>query len=110
MEPKDIKGGYDRLAQLMSACNSMAIFRRFATLYVENILYLQADLARLEAKLRKVQQMDRQSTDKSRWRRFVAWELILDSQNPGSAKDINEHNSEQLETILEIRARLKDYR
>src|SRR4051812_3045401 len=99
------KGGYERLAQGMRASDSMAIFRRFATLSIENLLYLQADLVRLERDLRRSQEEDRTSKHNFRSRYSMDWELIYHSR-----KEAFGASPQQLETILEIRSRLKEYR
>lgn len=100
------KGGYARLAELMSSVNSTAVFRRFAKLSVENILYLQADLVRLENKLRKIQEEDRHAR-RPRALYHMDWTMILYSD--GIAKR-GEGDNQQYKTIIEIQTRLREYR
>jgi hypothetical protein len=107
-EPR--KGGYDVLARGMATCSSFAVFRRFEALSIETLLYLQADLVRLERRLQQVQQDDRNSAQGRRQKYSYKWSSILDSrqrkeQDPDCGED-----TRQLMTILEIRRRLKEYR
>jgi len=51
--------GYSYLAQTMSAHSELAIFRRFNTLNLQNILYLQAELTYLEKELKELVERDR---------------------------------------------------
>lgn len=102
-----IKGGYERLAEGMGACTSFTIFRRFTTLSLENLLYLQADLFRLETQLRTIQHQDKHSGHVDRSLYYSDWDRVIESGNYFS---VSGNNSRQLETILEIRIRLKEYR
>jgi hypothetical protein len=46
--------GYHRVAEYMNAHAEVAIFRRFTRLNLLNLLYLQADITRLEQRLFEV--------------------------------------------------------
>ncbi|KAK4213972.1 hypothetical protein QBC37DRAFT_238366, partial [Rhypophila decipiens] len=52
-------GGYERLANWMSLHPELSIFRRFGSLYTESILYLQAEIAQLEERLRQIRPKER---------------------------------------------------
>lgn len=59
MPPLDYtQHGYHRLASAMGLLPDLAIFRRFSTLNVKNILYLQAELVYLEDQLEIAAQED----------------------------------------------------
>lgn len=90
--------GYDRLASLMGEVDDVAIFRRFGALSAEDLLYRQAELAELEEDLRHYQQEDKDAGDPERARYNLNWGKLRDSDGA------------QLQTILEIRTKLKDYR
>lgn len=104
-----VKGGYDRVPDLMGKSNSMAIFRRFSKLSIENLLYLQAELIRLEAKLKTIQKEDRESGHHDRSLYYSQWPILAQSKTR-SEKDNDGNSPHQLNTILEIKALLKDYR
>jgi len=108
--PAHWKGGYDTLALGMATCDSFAVFRRFRSLSLENLLYLQADLVRLEKRLRKIQEEDRVSGHEHRAKYSLAWQLIVDSKQRSEKPDDNGNNARQLNTILEIRRCLREYR
>ncbi|KAI0479761.1 hypothetical protein F4859DRAFT_529914 [Xylaria cf. heliscus] len=56
-------GGYTKLAEYMGQQPQLAIFRRFGTLANANLLYLQAEIAELELRLKDVQKQDRESSN-----------------------------------------------
>ena len=89
--------GYPKLAHHMSMYSECAIFRRFNSLNCQNLLYLQAELVHLEERLRYLEAADSSSTDEARHLYSKDWYWLDDSE------------SEQLEVVLEIRKRLKDY-
>ncbi|KAL6415592.1 hypothetical protein AUP68_02157 [Ilyonectria robusta] len=102
----DDADGYDKLARLMGRCNAVAVFRRFAAISVENLLYLQADLVRLENELRDIQQADKASGHKDRARHRMDWTILLESKTRGEEGG---DSTRQLDIILEMKARLKEY-
>ncbi len=97
--------GYDRLGRFMGEQPENAIFRRFGALAAEDLLYRQAELAELENDLRSYQEADKRSGERDRQHYAVAWKLLRDSAN---GKDGNDPR--QWTTMLEIRAKLHDYR
>ncbi|KAL8836805.1 MAG: hypothetical protein Q9170_002766 [Blastenia crenularia] len=94
--------GYPGFAQLLGNNGGLAIFRRFATLNAQNLLYLQAELSKLEDELKDLAISDSQSSDEKR-RSFQF--------NIRDLKCIHNDSisSRQWQKILEIRAKLKEY-
>lgn len=60
---KTVTDGYEKLAELMSLKPETAIFRRFQTLIVTNLLRLQAELQDMEHELAEIRSDDAQSQD-----------------------------------------------
>lgn len=60
---KTVTDGYEKLAVLMSLRPETAIFRRFQTLIVTNLLRLQAELQDMEHELAEISSDDAQSED-----------------------------------------------
>lgn len=111
MPPEPVKketGGYTKLAEGMGACQTTAIFRRFSTLSVENLLYLQGDIICLEKRLRRIQTEDRESVHRDRSRYFNDWFLIRDAERLSKVEG-DGNSPSQLRTILQIRKQLKEY-
>ena len=94
--------GYDKLAAMIGAQRSLAIFRRFSTLNVKSLLYMQAELMHLEGELADIVKEDMTSGEADRepftW---SVWHLKESINRPG--------RSEQWQKALDIRAKLKDY-
>lgn len=94
--------GYPDLAHFMTESDSMAIFRRFGSLNVVNLLYLQAELTWLEAELRNFVTMGKQSGDPEQALFHVSWKNLREG-NPSSASSL------QWKKVLEIREVLDRY-
>ncbi|KAI9696593.1 MAG: hypothetical protein M1836_005612 [Candelina mexicana] len=96
------RDGYQKLSDFMGHHLENAIFRQFKALNVQNLLYLQAEMTRLEAELQEIATGDQQSADSSgniyhrSW-----WEL---SQAPEE-----KHSNPQWVKVLEIREKLELY-
>jgi len=97
--------GYDKLARFMGGLPENAIFRRFGSLTAEDLLYRQAELVELENTLIARQKADKQSSNEDRQQYALAWALLRDS-----AREEDGNNGSQLETVLEIRTKLQEYR
>jgi len=95
--------GYPRLAEHMGTAPEISIFRRFEALNRQNLLYLQAELIRLERRLRNVE-ADSATCDasdpRSRCSRDWEWMNITDEK-------INVNPQWQL--FMQIRGILKEY-
>lgn len=90
--------GYTKLASLMGENPEIAIFRRFSALNAKNLLYLQAELVNLEARLQ------RYAADGANAKNGVYetdWFALSRSEKDGDQR--------QWETFLNIRAKLKEY-
>ena len=100
---QDGQHGYHRLASVMGLFPDLAIFRRFATLNVQNILYLQAELVDLEKTLEETALADSLSGDINRREHHRAWYPLSHAKLfPGS-------NADQWNTFLRTREVLQQY-
>jgi len=95
--------GYAKLAAFMGAHPETAILRRFGTLNMQNLLYLQAELINLENALHKQAKEDFESGHPERSIYASDWETLRDST---TEKD---GNPAQWNLMLQIRERLKEY-
>jgi hypothetical protein len=93
--------GYPKLAKLMSAEPSTAIFRRFSTLSVLNVLRMQAELQDLECQLWKTIEEDMRSNDKVRKGYSSDFRLMRDW--------VEQSDSEQSELLDDIAKKLEVY-
>ncbi|KAL8790942.1 MAG: hypothetical protein Q9213_000367 [Squamulea squamosa] len=72
---------YNRLTRVIANHGEMSIFRRFDTLNLKNLLYMQAELVHLEADLERLEKADRDSTDpREKNHRY----FVLDLKESGS--------------------------
>lgn len=118
--------GYTKLATVMGAYPEVAIVRRFASLNMQNILYLQAEITELEAQLRIIEEEDRLSGDTDRTDCAFDWLALRDYVNPeqdkvkndeelvsggSSARVVGERlpSNARWRLLTEIRAKLKEY-
>lgn len=93
--------GYEKLAQLMGNSHTdghFLIFQKFEHLSAQNLLYLQAEITNLQETIAGLAKENAESEDPER-RLFARdwWAL-------SSAED-----SEQWETFLQLRSKLKEY-
>ena len=101
-----IREGYPRIGRFMGRSPPLAIFRRFSALNAENLLYLQAELKVLETKLREYQLADQNSGHEDREIYSQDWETLKDSCGDSASAG---NDRKQWSTILELRAKLKEY-
>ena len=95
------RGDYSRLAALIGAHQETALFRKFASLNAQNILYLQAELVHLESELGNITQENKYSGDSEK-ASFLA-SLFNLKESSGTTKDL------QWRKFLEVREKLKEY-
>jgi hypothetical protein len=93
--------GYPKFATYISTSPSSLITRSFASLAAKNILYLQAELVHLEMKLQELESRDSSSTVGKREMYAKDWYWLHSSAT--------EQESEQWDTVLQMREKLKDY-
>jgi hypothetical protein len=93
--------GYPKLACHMGTYPEYAIYRRFGSLNSQNLLYYQAELTHLERKLRRLEAADLGCAEGNSSNYSKDWYWLNNS--------VFEETSEQFETVLEIRSKLKDY-
>ncbi|TVY80581.1 hypothetical protein LSUE1_G007655 [Lachnellula suecica] len=100
--PETIKPeGYHKLAALMGSLSESAIFRRFGTLNMVNLLSLQAELVQLQVEFQDICHEDDHSEDPSD-KLFSS--CFRDLRN--SAGGVND---EQWRKLLDIRKKLSEY-
>ena len=96
-------GGYSRLASYMGEGAEIAMFKRFSALNAHNLLLYRAELYELEKTLMEAIQQHDASGDQRRmlYDRYLM--VLLNSE-----RDMN-GNTEQLDTLRQIRKTLKEY-
>ncbi len=99
----DSQQGYHKLASMMGLFPDVAIFKRFSTLNVKNILYLQAELAHLENDLDLAAQEDALSGDVFRIDFYRSWCTL------SNAESLPNGNGQQWKIFLKIREVLQQY-
>lgn len=97
--------GHAKVAALMGAYPEVAIFRRFAAMNAQNLLYLQAELIELERKLKMYATEDANSKHPKRILYSRHWLSLSGSINNPEHDDCDK----QWNIILTIRERLKEY-
>lgn len=91
--------GYQRLAALMGSLDEFAIFRRFRSLNMQNILYLQAEIMHLEEELLELSKRD--VIHPSRTYHHKDWWSLANGEEAA--------DQDQWKKVLEIREKLKVY-
>lgn len=92
---KFIKMGYHRIAEFMGAHGEVAILRRFRKLNMLNLLYLQADLTKLEHDLDQIASLNSNTVTAKDW---IA---LRDSTHS--------EDERQSQIVLEIREKLVQF-
>lgn len=85
------------MGRLMGEAPETAIFRSFAALSAEDLLYRQAELIALEKDWRQMQEANRSAQDEATQDRIYNWDEIQHSEN-------------DLHAVLRIRDKLERYR
>lgn len=93
--------GYPKLAAHMGLNTESAIFCRFSTLNVQNLLYLQAELTNLQRKLREQEAVDNRSDVGNKKNYARDWYWLSKSKADG--------DEEQWQLVLSVREKLKEY-
>ncbi|OTA95203.1 hypothetical protein M434DRAFT_69820 [Hypoxylon sp. CO27-5] len=99
-------GGYERLAGYMSQHPELGIFRRFGALGHQTLLYYQAEIARLEVRLRVVQEQDRKSDSEHRKMYDQAWIALSES---AESEISSGSDREQYDLIMKLRKLMNQY-
>lgn len=102
--PKLVEG-YPTLAQEMGLFPEFAIFRRFATLNVQNLLYRQAEIVMLEEQYRALEHTnDGKARNQNHRPNAEAW-FATDWEWLGCADPANE----QWKQFINLRTKLEEY-
>lgn len=96
-------GSYNKLSKFMGALPEVAIFRRFGALNAQNLLFLQAELVRLEDELQSIREDDAQSGDLEKKQSHQSWRSLV------LAHEQDKGANSQWRKVLEIREKLKEY-
>ena len=96
-------GSYNKLSKFMGSWPEVAIFRRFGALNAQNLLFLQAELVRLEDQLQSIREDDAQSADLEKKQSHQSWRSLVLAHEQGDA------STSQWQKVLEIRDKLKEY-
>jgi hypothetical protein len=94
--------GYGKIGALMGNFPESAIVKRFSDLHVQNILYLQAEIAGLELDFRRCEAENENSRDGEKQQFSLDWYTL------STTKDERE-DTEQWQLALLIRKKLKEY-
>ena len=95
-----LMAGYHKLSKFM-VDEKYAIFRQFKILANRDLLYLQAELAHLEAEFSSLADRDR-NTEGEQELYDANWYLLSSSKN-------REQDGEQWEKAMQIRLKLREY-
>lgn len=97
-------GGYTELARFMAQYPDLCILRRFETIGMESLFYLQARLAALETRLRTVQAESRNTENEACKFNDLSWQKFADSAtlDPG---DPRREQYDLIERITEAKQR-----
>lgn len=93
---------YSSLAEILGNNDGLAIYRRFATLNAQNLLYMQSELVNLEDELKRLVNADSKSDDEQR--RVFQSDISALKSAPSNANE-----GKQWRKVLEIREKLKEY-
>ena len=93
---------YSSFAELLGNHDGLAIYRRFATLNAQNLLYLQSELINLEDELKRLVLAD--SSSENEQRRVFKSDITALKAAPADAVE-----GRQWKKVLEIREKLKEY-
>jgi hypothetical protein len=97
--------GYPKLAGLMGLFPELAILRRFGSLNMRNLLYMQAELVYLENELQECELADKYARSRDERTRYRSnWFWLRESARYGEGEP-----SRQLRLVLKIREKLKEY-
>lgn len=88
--------GYHLLADFMSWASDTAIFPRFKSSNVLNLLLLQAEISKLEEDLRDFVDLDQKSGQASRVNATLDWEALCDLDEDHPTKRTLEELREKL--------------
>lgn len=91
--------GYAQLAALMAQQQELAIFRSYRVLGMQNLLYLQAEIAHVQEELQNLVDRDQRHPDRAYYSRDW-WSL---------SQGETEEDTEQWKTVQELQSLLNRY-
>ncbi|OBT63254.1 hypothetical protein VE03_07788 [Pseudogymnoascus sp. 23342-1-I1] len=113
LPPAKPLNGFPRVAQKLASDpdKTTTIFRRFDRLSARNLIYLEAELAELEARQDRLDEEDRKSTSEQVRSCHTEWstfEQLATGRHP-NGDPVNPEQAEKLELALKIRSKIKEY-
>jgi hypothetical protein len=94
--------GYTKIAALMGKYPNLGMVSQFSSLNIQNLLYMQAELAELQQQLHELQVYNDRSENPNMARFSRSWVLM-------SSAEADEESNEQWKVALLIREKLKQY-
>jgi hypothetical protein len=94
--------GYGKVGALMGNFPESVIVKRFSDLHIQNILYLQAEIAGLELDFRRCEAENENSQDGEKQQFSLDWYTLSTTKDEGE-------DTEQWQLALLIRKKLKQY-
>ncbi|PVH84044.1 hypothetical protein DL98DRAFT_355628, partial [Cadophora sp. DSE1049] len=91
--------GYPSVAAHLASSSELATFRKFSSLNMRNLLYMQTELIMLEAELKELDQQD--ASDKATAAVLQSWEAVL--------RGTSERDTTRKEVALTMRKKLQEY-
>ncbi|KAK5651990.1 hypothetical protein OQA88_10893 [Cercophora sp. LCS_1] len=108
LQQQDTPNGYKELAGYIEDSPENAAFQSFKDLYVENLLYQQAEIKVLAGELDGIQQLDRaQPPPRGHYHRD--WRRLRESVERGGHGQTGGHDGTQLRKIRQLRTALDEY-
>jgi len=93
--------GYAKIASRIALNPELGIYRKFAALNAQNLLYLQAEIHGLEQELRDYAQNDADALDDQTRKLY--------SRDWNTLANARDHDRRQWDTVCQIREKLKEY-
>lgn len=103
--------GYGKIARLMGKYPESAMVHQFSELSLQNILYMQAELAGLEQDFRRLEAENDGSADGEKAAFSLDWYTLSSTAEVvgGDGDDEEEEDNEQWQLALRLREKLKEY-
>jgi hypothetical protein len=100
--------GYPRLSDQIGRQPEFGIYRSFAALHAQDLLYMQAELVEVENELRSVEKVDSESADNYRKLYSSDWWFL---EHAANRQGLSDHDAafKQRDILRRMRPLLKQY-